>query len=62
VAQVIDRALVLDRARRFANTAEFGSALLGALEPLEREVGLDAPLQALVAELNRPGDAPARRW
>jgi serine/threonine-protein kinase len=52
VAEVIDRALERDPARRQGSAAELAAALGAALDRLERELGAGAPLATLVAELH----------
>ena len=57
IAEVLDKAVVRNRDLRYGTAAEFGGALTAALRRLESDVGTGAPLQSLVAELNRLGES-----
>ncbi len=59
IAEVLDKAVLRDRERRYRSAAEFGAALTGALQRLEHEVGAGEPLGTLVAELSRLTGEPA---
>lgn len=47
IADVLDKAVLRDRERRYGSAAEFSAALTAALQRLEREVGAGEPLKPL---------------
>ncbi len=56
VAEVLEKAVLRDRALRYGSAADFGAALSLALQRLEHEVGVGEPIGTLVAELGRLDD------